>query len=68
MAHFIYSAFCDESGEATVSGQIAACKRNNITHMELRGFGKSLNINNLSVEQAKEIVISFSYSLINMSK
>ena len=55
MAHFIYSAFCDESGEATVSGQIAACKRNNITHMELRGFGKTLNINNLTVEKAKEM-------------
>ena len=55
MAHFIYSAFCDESGEATIGGQIAACKKNGITHMELRGFGKSLNINNLSVEQAKEM-------------
>ena len=55
MAHFIYSAFCDESGESTISGQMAACKKNGITHMELRGFGKSLNINNLSVEQAKEM-------------
>lgn len=55
MAHFIYSAFCDESGESTVAGQIAACKKNAITHMELRGFGKSLNINNLSVEQAREM-------------
>ena len=55
MAHFIYSAFCDESGESTVGGQMAACKKNGITHMELRGFGKSLNINNLSVEQAKEM-------------
>mgnify|MGYP003302122774 CR=1 FL=1 len=55
MAHFIYSAFCDESGESTIGGQIAACKKNGITHMELRGFGKSLNINNLSVEQAKEM-------------
>ena len=27
MAHFIYSAFCDESGESTVGGQIAACKK-----------------------------------------
>ena len=55
MAHFIYSAFCDESGESTIGGQIAACKKNSITHMELRGFGKSLNIKNLSVEQAKEM-------------
>lgn len=55
MAHFIYSAFCDEAGEATIGGQIAACKKNGITHMELRGFGKSLNINNLSPEQAREM-------------
>ncbi len=55
MAHFIYSAFCDESGEATIGGQMAACKRNGISHMELRGFGKELNINNLTVQQAKEM-------------
>ena len=55
MAHFIYSAFCDESGESSISGQMAACKRSGITHMELRGFGKKLNINNLSVEQAREM-------------
>ncbi len=55
MAHFIYSAFCDEAGEATIGGQIAACKKNGITHMELRGFGKSLNINKLSPEQAREM-------------
>ena len=55
MAHFIYSAFCDESGETTIGGQMAACKCNGITHMELRGFGKSLNINKLSVSEAKEM-------------
>ena len=55
MAHFIYSAFCDESGETSIGGQMAACKLNGITHMELRGFGKTLNINNLSVEQAEEM-------------
>lgn len=55
MAHFIFSAFCDESGEATIGGQISACKANGISQMELRGFGTELNINNLSVEQAKEM-------------
>ena len=55
MAKFVFSAFCDESGENTIEGQIKACKKNNITHMELRGFGEDLNINNLSVEQAKEM-------------
>lgn len=55
MADFIFSAFCDESGEDTVEGQIKACKANGITHMELRGFGEKLNINNLSAEQAREM-------------
>ena len=55
MAHFIFSAFCDESGEATIGGQMAACKLNGISQMELRGFGNELNINILSVEQAKEM-------------
>ncbi|MBP9988678.1 MAG: Gfo/Idh/MocA family oxidoreductase, partial [Ruminococcus sp.] len=39
----------------TIGGQIAACKKNNIFNMELRGFGPELNINNLTVEQAKEM-------------
>ena len=55
MAHFIFSAFSDESGESKIKGQIAACKENDIAEMELRGFGKELNINNMTVEQAKEI-------------
>ena len=55
MAKFIFSAFCDESGENSIEGQIKACKANGITHMELRGFGEDLSINNLSVEQAKEM-------------
>lgn len=53
MAHFVFSAFCDESGENTIGGQMAACKANGITHMELRGFGPELNINTMTVEQAK---------------
>ena len=55
MAHFIFSAFCDESGEATIGGQMTACKLNGISHMELRGFGPELSINNLTVEQAREM-------------
>ena len=54
MVHFYYSAFSDESGEATLQGQIDQCKQNGITHMELRGFGKGPNINDLSVDTAKE--------------
>lgn len=55
MAKFIFSAFCDESGESTIEGQMKACRENNITHMELRNFGKEKNINNLTVEEAKEM-------------
>lgn len=55
MTKYIFSAFSDESGENTIEGQMAACKNNGITHMELRGFGDELNINNLSVAQAKEM-------------
>ena len=55
MVRFLYSAFSDESGEATLQGQIDACKRNGITHMELRGFGKDPNINNITTEKAKEL-------------
>ncbi len=54
MAHFIFSAFCDESGETTIGGQMAACKANGITHMELRGFGDK-SINTMSVDEAKEM-------------
>ena len=61
MAHFIFSAFSDESGESTVKGQIAACKENGISEMELRGFGKELNINNMTVDQAKEIKKTIDY-------
>ena len=55
MVHFLYSAFSDESGEATLQGQIDACKANGITHMELRGFGSGPNINNITTEKAKEL-------------
>lgn len=55
MAKFILSAFCDECGESSIEGQMKYCQLNDITHMELRGFGSELNINNLSVSQAKEM-------------
>ena len=55
MAEFIYSAFCDESGENKIEGQMKQCKLNGITHMELRGFGPLLNINKMSAKQAREM-------------
>jgi hypothetical protein len=55
MAYITYSAFCDESGEESIGGQINACKANGISQMELRGFGKALNINRLTIDQAKEM-------------
>lgn len=54
MAHFVFSAFSDESGETTLEGQIKACKANGITHMELRGFGDD-SVNDLSVDEAKKM-------------
>lgn len=55
MSNFILSAFCDECGEETIQGQINACLENNISLMELRGFGKDLNVNNMTISQAKKI-------------
>ncbi len=54
MAHFVFSAFCDESGETDICGQIAACKENGITNMELRGFGDK-SINNLTPAEAEDM-------------
>ena len=55
MVKFLYSAFSDESGEATLQGQIDACKANGVTHMELRGFGKGPNINSITPAEATEM-------------
>ena len=43
MARFLYSAFSDEAADS-IDGQIAACKANGGTHMELRGVdGKNIS-------------------------
>jgi len=53
MARFLYSAFSDESSDS-IDGQIAACKANGVTHMELRGVdGK--NISEFTVDEAKAL-------------
>ena len=42
MAQFIYSAFCDESGETSLGGQIAACKLNGINYSTfMNGLSKA---------------------------
>ena len=43
MAHFIFSAFSDESGESKIKGQIAACKENGVAEMELRGLKRNIS-------------------------
>lgn len=53
MARFIFSAFSDEAAK-DLQGQIAACKANNITHMELRGIAGK-NISTYTVQEAKEL-------------
>jgi len=53
MARFLFSAFSDEAAGG-LEGQIAACKANGITHMELRGIdGK--NISDFTAEEAKAL-------------
>lgn len=53
MARFLFSAFADEASK-DIHEQIAACKENGITHIELRGVGGK-NISDFSVEEAKEL-------------
>lgn len=53
MARFLISAFSDEASPS-LDGQIAACKANRVTHMELRGIdGK--NISDFTVDEAKAL-------------
>lgn len=53
MARFLFSAFADEASK-DIYEQIAACKENGITHIELRGVGGN-NISDFTVEEAKEL-------------
>lgn len=53
LARFIFSAFSDEAAK-DINEQIAACKANGITHMELRGVNGK-NISTFSVEEAEEL-------------
>ena len=53
MARFIFSAFSDEAAK-DINEQIAACKANGITHMELRGVNGK-NISEFSVQEAKQL-------------
>jgi len=53
MARFVISAFSDEASR-DIGEQIAACKQNKVTHMELRGInGKNISL--FSVDEAKEL-------------
>lgn len=53
MAEFILSAFSDEAGGG-IKEQIAALKRNGLTHTELRGLDHG-NISEYTAEQCKEL-------------
>lgn len=53
MANFILSAFADEA-DKNVTGQIAALKANNITHIEPRGID-GVNISEITEAKAKEL-------------
>ncbi|MCR5485463.1 MAG: TIM barrel protein [Clostridiales bacterium] len=54
MARFIISAFADEASKE-IKKQIEACKKNGITHIELRGLDDGKNINNITPDDAKEL-------------
>ena len=53
MARFLTSAFADEAAQ-DLSGQIAACKANGISAIEMRGVNGE-NISDITPETAKEI-------------
>ncbi len=53
MAEFILSAFADEGGK-TIDEQIAALKKNNLTHIEPRGID-GVNFSNYTADEAKEL-------------
>ncbi|MCL1951692.1 MAG: Gfo/Idh/MocA family oxidoreductase [Oscillospiraceae bacterium] len=53
MARFITSAFADEAAQ-DLAGQIAACKANGISAIELRGVNGE-NVSDITPAQAKEI-------------
>ncbi len=54
MARFIISAFADEASRE-IRKQIEACKKNGITHIELRGLDDGKSINKITPEEAKEL-------------
>lgn len=54
MARFIISAFADEASK-NISEQIAACKANGITHIELRGLDDGKNINVITPDEARTL-------------
>ena len=53
MARFITSAFADEAAK-DLEGQIAACKANGISAIEMRGVN-GMNVSDITPAQAKEI-------------
>ena len=54
MARFIISAFADEAAR-DIEKQIEACKKNGVTHIELRGLDGGKSINKITPDEAKEL-------------
>lgn len=54
MARFILSAFADEASR-NIREQIAACKANGITHIELRGLDDNKSINSITPDEARTL-------------
>lgn len=54
MAKFLISAFADEASP-NIREQIAACKANGITNIELRALDGGKTINNITPDEAREV-------------
>lgn len=54
MARFIVSAFADEASKE-INKQIEACKKNGVTHIELRGLDDGKSINKITPDEARKL-------------
>lgn len=54
MARFIISAFADEASKE-IKKQVEACRKNGITHIELRGLDNGKSINKITPAEAREL-------------
>ena len=66
MANFILSAFADEASQ-NIREQIAACKANGITHIELRALDGGRSINEIAPDEARQLKATLDEAGIGVS-